>query len=232
MTTAGRLAVPKSISARKLTILGLLRNGGRKAGAFRGITRMQKLVFLVQERLKGKLPDFRFDFAPEPEKYGPADLELYQDLDFLEAMGLIRVNGQDRESATGDANFESLMRPPTAGEPSLPEEGEEEELSFEYLMGKEPEEFFAAEAEDRETEAQYEITQQGLKLLVRLDGTISPRQKTQFDDLMMTCEKVRSEFGEMPLKTLLRHVYESFPEYTTKSLIQNDVLGYPGHTED
>ena len=193
---------------------------------------MQKLVFLVQERLKDKLPDFHFDFAPEAEKYGPADLELYQDLDFLEAMGLIRVNGQDRPSATGDPSFESLMQLPNVGEASLPEEEEEEELSFEYLMGKEPEEFFAAEAEDRETEAQYEITQQGLKLLDRLDGTISPQQKAQFDNLMTTCERVRSEFADMPLKTLLRHVYESFPGYTRNSLIRDRVLADPRHIED
>jgi hypothetical protein len=229
MISQGHAAAPKRISARKLAVLGLLWAGieNRRPTPIRGVTRMQKLVFLVQEQVKNKLPDFRFDFTPEPEKYGPADLQLYQDLDFLEAMGLIRVNGQDRSATADVLSFDSLMPTAQAGEPSLPEEEEEEELSFEYLMGKEPEEFFAAEAEDRETETTYEITPQGLAMLERMVKTISPQQRGQFDSLMSACEKVRSQFGDMPLKTLLRYVYEHFPAYTTNSVIRDQVLGAP-----
>ena len=230
MTTHEQPAVPKRISVRKLTVLGLLRCGSAlKPKPIHGVTRMQKLVFLVQARIADSLKgtkDFNFDFAPEPHNYGPADIELYQDLDFLEAMRLIRVNGRDRPIVPNAPSFEALMQLTIGGEPSLPEEEEEEELSFDYLMGKEPEEFYAAEAEDSETETSYEITSAGSTLLDRIESSLDLTQRDRFSELMTACEQVQSEYGDLPLKTLLRHVYQNFPTFIGNSLIRGEVLGH------
>ena len=87
--------VRKQISARKLTILLLLaaHDVNKKAAQpILGTTRMQKLAFLASQKTYLALKDstyFNFDFNYEAEKFGPADLDLYQDLDFLRTMRLI-----------------------------------------------------------------------------------------------------------------------------------------------
>ena len=48
---------------------------------------LQKSLFLVGENLKGEIPDLFYQF--EPYHYGPFDIEVYSDADFLESEGLL-----------------------------------------------------------------------------------------------------------------------------------------------
>src|SRR3990170_4697648 len=111
-------AVKKKIAARKLTVLLLLAArgpDGEERAPIIGTTRMQKLVFLAMEAAKEFLREdetFAFDFNYKPDKYGPADLDLYQDLELLKATGWLEVG-------------------PKEGAPLVPEDYEEAEVSFE-----------------------------------------------------------------------------------------------------
>lgn len=221
----------KRISARKATVLALL--DAERTRPLAGRTRMQKLVFLVQRKLLGSQIDieraFKFDYAPMPEKFGPADLELYQDLDFLQAMALISIDGQSRITLRQEPVLEDARRPlKAAGPASLPEEEEEDELSFEYLMGTDPEELFLAEMEDSDTETVYQITPRGHDMLATIRSGLSPEDRIRFDQLIEACALVRKDFGVMPLKRLLRFVYENYENFTHRSTINEQVLGRAG----
>jgi len=196
---------------------------------------MQKLVFLVQaqdkirEVKRQKDTVLEFDYRPIPEKFGPADLELYQDLEFLQAMGLISINGSNLAPTTAEPNVDDLRAPSKInGHPSLPEEEEEDELSFEYLMGQQPEELFNAEAEEDEFETVYEITKQGSAMLQKISEGLGGRDRMLFDDTISTCQQIRSRFGDLPLYSLLRHVYENFKDFTGRSTIRDKIMRRTG----
>jgi len=226
--------IRKHISLRKITVLGLLNAKNASGEAQRpinGRTRMQKLVFLVQadkrvRQVQGQ-PDtaLHFDYQPIPEKFGPADLELYQDLEFLQAMGLLSINGSKPGPTTAEPNVDDLRASTKInGRVSLPEEEQEDELSFDYLMGQQPEELYSAEAEEDEFETVYEITKQGSAMLQMISAGLGDRDRAVFDDTISACSEIRSRFGDLPLKSLLRYVYENFSEFTGRSTIKDKVL--------
>ncbi len=231
-------AVRKQISLRKLCILGLLAAndaGEQQPQSLAGRTRLQKLLRLITEEIKthgdtGQA--FKFDYDFEKEKFGPADLQVYQDLEFLNAMRLIAINGvtpvarATPQGVVPEPRLDQLVvaRTGASREPTLPEEEEENELSFEYLMGRDPEELLMAEAEDEEVVTQYEITPQGQEMLKQIRGRLDSDEAARFDRVLTTCTQIRGQYGSWPLKTLLRHVYTQFPDETTKSIIKNDLF--------
>ena len=197
-------ATRRKIGVRKLTILLLLAakgaDGGERAPIV-GATRMQKLVFLAMEASSEFLREdetFQFDFNYSPDRYGPADLDLYQDLELLKAAGWLEVG--PKESA-----------------PLLPEDYEETEVSFEYLMGEHSEEIDLAEAE-REFEREYRITDKGVAKLEQIEKESGKADK--FRQLATVCEEITRKYGAWPLNLLLRHVYTTYPETTVKSEIK------------
>lgn len=224
--------IRKRLSARRLTVLGLLNakvTRDQEPQPIHGRTRMQKLVFLVRHNVLNLIGDrdtvFKFDYQPVAEKFGPADLDLYQDLDFLHSMGLVSVDGVQNRVTSEVPNLDQLRTSSTIERrPTLPEEEEEDELSFEYLMGKDPEELFRAEAEDEDVETVYAITSQGRQLLQTIRGSLDKPDHDRFDRLMAACEEIRVQFADLPLKSLLRYVYENFKEYTGRSTIKGEVL--------
>lgn len=190
---------------------------------------MQKLVFLVRDKILNVVGDpdsvFNFDYNPIAEKFGPADLDLYQDLDFLHAMGLISIDGVEITPTSPEPNIEDLRALPRAGrQPTLPEEEKEDELSFEYLMGREPEELFQAEAEDEDIETEYAITSQGMAMLNTIRTGLEPSQQQRFDRVIAACEEIRTRFGDLLLQSLLRYVYENYEDFTSRSTIKDQVL--------
>src|SRR5436309_923414 len=64
-----------------------------------GITRLQKLLFLIEH--EGGLRPTNDDFDFEAYKFGPVSKKLYDDLCLLRELGLIEVN---REQSTGVIN--------------------------------------------------------------------------------------------------------------------------------
>ncbi|MBL7061906.1 MAG: hypothetical protein ISS54_04140 [Dehalococcoidia bacterium] len=222
--------VRKQISARKLTILSLLSApdaNTKTAQPILGTTRMQKLVFLVSERTRLALKDntyFNFDFNYEAEKFGPADLDLYQDLDFLRTMRLITWDRGEVIELSPEPLLEAMVKPAARALALLPEEREEDELSFEYLMGVDPLELLVADAET-EGEPQYAITEKGFTILDNLRSSSEGRQKELFEALENACTAVRQEYGHWALKRLLKYIYDNYSSLTTKSIIRSQVEG-------
>lgn len=221
--------VRKQISARKLTILLLLaaHDVNKKAAQpILGTTRMQKLAFLASQKTYLALKDstyFNFDFNYEAEKFGPADLDLYQDLDFLRTMRLITWGGGEALEPSSEPSLETMVEP-TKTPALLPEEIEEDELSFDYLMGMDPLELLVANAET-EGERRYMITEKGMGLLNSLHSSLEGRQKEQFVTLENACVAVRQEYGNWPLRRLLKYIYDNYPSLTTKSTIRERIKG-------
>lgn len=220
-------AVRRRISARKLTILLLLAakdESGAKHAPISGTTRMQKLVFLVKERTEDLIADeetFTFDFQFDADRFGPADLNIYPDLELLKAAGWLNVDGETGIPSAGVSGL--LDEPQQRGQPILPEEQEEVEgVSFEYLMGEMTEEADLAEAENG-IEPIYEITEKGLHGLDQISSQTSKADK--FRQLAKACEEVKVEVGSWPLSHLLRFVYKNYPETTVRSEIRRQVLG-------
>lgn len=222
--------VRKQISARKLTILLLLAapDSNKNIQSISGTTRMQKLVFLVSKKSHLALKDsthFSFDFNYEPEKFGPADLDLYQDLEFLRTMRLITWDNGITLELSQEPSLDTMMTTnPTKIPALLPEEKEEDELSFEYLMGVDPLELLVADAET-EGERQYMITEKGLALLEKLRTSSVGRQEEQFDVLEKACNEIRQEYGDWSLKRLLKYIYNNYSDLTTKSTILERIKG-------
>jgi hypothetical protein len=201
------------ISIRKLAILAILAapdERGVRAAPVLGTTRLQKLIFLLDRALPKVSSDrlLKIDLSFEPHRFGPADLKLYQDLEFMEALG-------------------HISRTPTqeAGERPGPEESTENSLSFGYLMGDDEEAGLLAEAENEV--AQYSITPSGLELLDRLVDGAEGRARALCLQVLTEAEAVKKRYGAWPLQRLLRYVYSRYPELTTASEIRERVLGHP-----
>lgn len=222
-------SVRKQISARKLTILLLLAVhdvNEKAAQPILGTTRMQKLAFLASQKTHLALKDstyFNFDFNYEAEKFGPADLDLYQDLDFLRTMRLISWGGGEALVPSSEPSLETMVEP-IKTPALLPEEIEEDELSFDYLMGMDPLELLVANAET-EGERRYMITEKGMGILNSLHSSLEGRQKEQFVTLENACAAVRQEYGHWPLRRLLKYIYDNYPSLTTKSTIRERIKG-------
>lgn len=211
----------KKISARKVAVLYLLdapSGAGAPAASIEGTTKLQKLLFLLQERY-GKSLDrntWNVDFSYEPERFGPADLGLYQDLEFLVAAGHIRAG---RTSAPSDEPSLEMLLGSTEGQPAIPEEQAEQELSFEYLMGTSAEDVLQQEASVQKV---YSITDQGRHLLQRLEA--NQLQAAELAKLRVACAEIKRQYAGWPLKKLLEYVYRNYESMTTASTIRDRVL--------
>jgi uncharacterized protein YwgA len=55
-----------------------------------GITRFEKLVFLVQKEIldTSNTRMIKFDFGPD--RFGPLSMEIYDELDFLKSIGMVK----------------------------------------------------------------------------------------------------------------------------------------------
>jgi uncharacterized protein YwgA len=80
------------IQAKAVLPLFIIKMGGK---SFRGRTRLQKLIFLTQERVK----EFR-GFKFRPAQQGPLSYEVYKLMENLQALGLVR----ESEEATYSGN--------------------------------------------------------------------------------------------------------------------------------
>lgn len=78
-------------SIKKSDLILLLLNGDNKF-PIEGITRFEKLVFLTQKEILDK---WEFDF--EPDRFGPLATEIYDEIDFLKSIEMIKEVGKKYE---------------------------------------------------------------------------------------------------------------------------------------
>ena len=197
---------PQNMSKSELLLLllGLTGHGGIDPDGIGGITRLQKLLFLLWKEEGIEQVEGQFQFRPY--KAGPYSRALYDELELLENLGYVRSEVQ--------------------GEATEIEAEELDELSFELLMGNDAAPFVggpvqqqAATADTRE-ERRYSLTPQGVELV---------NQLTTRDDTAPFQEgirRVKSKFAKYSLQDLLYHVYTRYEDegWTSESEIRDKVL--------
>jgi len=183
-----------------LLLLGIAPEGQESKG-ISGITRLQKFLYLL-EREEGLQPTGD-GFGFIPYKAGPFSSKLYDDLEFLENLGLIQTD--------------------VAGEATEPEAAELDLLSFEDLLGD------GAEASQDELtdglggadafeERRYRLTKQGEAKAKALVAT------GKYGPAIDAIRRVKSRFGNYSLSDLLRYVYTKYPDSATESEIRDKIL--------
>lgn len=186
-----------SIGRRDLLLLLLGVSGqGTPSEGIGGITRLQKLLFLLEKEENVTPSGEGFTF--EAYKAGPYSSKLYDDLEFLENLGLIgrqvTAEGTEEEATEIDFTFEDLIGP----------EREKDDPS--------------GPAPDAYEEHRFYLTPTGLQKIQQLlaDDTYRP--------LVDSISRIKSRYGQYSLNDLLYHVYTKYPEMTTESEIKEQVL--------
>lgn len=200
MPTAPNPNVPTVSKQRLLLLLLGLDGSSISKKGIGGITRLQKLLFLLWKEAGIEEVEHGFEF--KPYKAGPFSRKLYDELELLENLGLIQSEVQ--------------------GNATEAEAAELEELSFEELMGEEGQTFGDAEAPSSDTfeERRFTLTDKGLKLARKM--LEKPESKPFADGI----RKIKSKFANYSLQDLLYHVYTKYEAdgWTSESEIRDNVL--------
>jgi len=192
-----------SKQALLLLLLGTDDSGPTPTG-IGGMTRLQKLLFLLWKEAGIEEVDRGFEFRAY--KAGPYSRKLYDELELLENLGLIK--GEDQ------------------GEATEAEAAEIEELSFEHLMGDDAHPFQSvrsrseASTADSFEERRFTLTDEGLQLVTKLFN--DPKYRTFVDGI----RRIKSRFANYSLQDLLYHVYTKYEDegWTSESEIRDKVL--------
>lgn len=70
-------------------------------------------------------------------------------------------------------------------------------------------------------EAVYTLTKQGKKIA----DALAKGAEMQDPTILENVRRISGQYGRMPLKKLLAYVYRKYPEFATKSVIRDEVLG-------
>ena len=175
---------------------------GSVGGGIGGITRLQKLLFLLEQEEQVVPSGDRFNFRPY--KAGPFSPKLYDDLEFLENLGFI----ESEVTATA----------------TEPEAEEVDKLSFEDLIEGEDggrggnADEASMKAADAFEERRYKLTGRGREQVEKLLA------RSDLDPLMKKIRRVKSRFGSYALSDLLYYVYKKYEGMTVESEIKAKVL--------
>lgn len=155
-----------------------------------GVTRLEKLLFLLQRETNIEKMDSFYEFTAH--NYGPFSKEVYEALDFLEGFELIQV--KERVHSSYYTNV---------GEFLLLQAISEEEVSETTTINSEG-----------VTEKLFLLTESGHKVAKKLRQTIEKRRPKDIEEL----NGIIRRYGKLPLNQLIRYVYHKYPEMTVKSI--------------
>lgn len=166
-------------------LLGAPSDGAFEPGHIDGVTRLEKLLFLLQQEtnIGQHLEDPEF----YPHNFGPFSAKAYQMIPILVAADLITDSAE--RSETTDETWEY------------------QELIDDVGSGK-----------DRYSTRDLALTEMGGRYYQVLLNELP-------DDTEDELKRFKTQFGSLPLRQLVRYVYERYPEFTEKSLIRESVLG-------
>jgi len=191
-----------SISKHNVTLL-LLGIGaeGEISEGLGGITRLQKYLYLLEK--EGGFTPKEGNFQFEAYKAGPYSSQLYDDLEFLENLGLIE------SEVTAQATVEEAT--------------EIEELTFDDLMGDggevvDGEQYDGFGASDAYEERRFILTAEGQR---KVKGLLA---NGEYQPVVNAVRKIKSRFSNHSLSDLLYYVYTKYPDMTTESEIKDKVL--------
>jgi uncharacterized protein YwgA len=166
-----------------------------------GITRLQKLMFLLNKEHKVTSTLKTIDFTAYA--FGPFSPELYDEIAFLRNMGLLAsadtVDGRVQERPSRDA-FEA----------------ENEQDLYDYLMGD-----VAENVPDSYQTEKFSLSQRGID---EVQGKLkASRGNSDVDSVMAAITDIKVRFNSVPLRALIRYVYENYPKYAENSIIANRI---------
>lgn len=156
----------------------------RDRGRIEGITRLEKLLFLLEKETDATSwlkedADFR------PDNFGPFSAKAYQEIENLTTYGLVEDSASLSETA-------------------------EDTWETENIIGELTAEPYATR--------NLELTEKGRRyydaLLAELPAEAEP-----------VVSELKRRFGSIPLRRLIRYVYQRHPDFTGKSIIRDEILG-------
>jgi uncharacterized protein YwgA len=198
---------------RRDLIMGLIEAGN---GVVPGITRLQKFLFLL-EREYDLHPADSADF--EAYLLGPYSRKLYDDLQYLENVGLLESDAlvmPDQDVTEMDFGFLASKSPRstrTVSGEELVERGRFYIDAYEEAA----EEGTSAAGGDLGPEQRYRLSEKGKKYL---EGKLSGSDGAA---VIRAGEDLKRRFRS--LDDLIRYVYTRYPEYTTESEIREKIFG-------
>jgi hypothetical protein len=153
-------------------------------GRIEGITRLEKLVFLVEKELKPRWLTENADFVGH--NFGPFSAKIYNAVDTLAAAKLVEDSGA-LASSTEDA------------------------WETEHVIGATPSDPYATR--------NFELTPLGERYYKALLKDLPDGVERELADF-------KGRFATLPLRQLVRYVYERHPDFTDRSIIREDILRY------
>lgn len=152
-------------------------------GRLEGITRLEKLIFLIEKEWEPNWLTEDADF--QSNNFGPFSSKIYKAVDTLVAAGLLE-DSRSFASSTEDAwETKNIIDDPFA---------------------------------DPYATRNFALTDKGLRYYDALIRELPENVEQELSGF-------KQRFASIPLRQLIRYVYEQHPEYTDKSLIRDDILG-------
>lgn len=164
---------------KELMVLLLHATDQRGNSAVRGVTRLQKLLFVLEKTLAGDSTFYAFN-------YGPFNEEVNDAAQALEVAGFIG----GAQSSSGPPAFAEMMA---------------------AVKGR-------SRPSDAPTVAEFALSDKGHESAERLRHS-SPA----YEQLFALVETVRRDWDTPEVNDLVDRVYHTWPEYTEKSLIRDEV---------
>jgi hypothetical protein len=156
----------------------------RDRGRIEGITRLEKLLFLMEMETEATswLKE-KADFSAD--NFGPFSSKAYQEIETLTSYGLITDSATLSESA-------------------------EDSWESEHIIGETPSEPYATR--------NFALTEKGERYYRKLLEMLPPEAEAVVSEL-------KRRFGSIPLRRLIRYVYQRYPAFTENSIIRDEILG-------
>lgn len=148
-----------------------------------GVTRLEKLVFLIEREtsLKDLLTEDA-DFIPY--NFGPFSKTVYRAVDLLSSYGL--VDDSPSIAANDEDSWEQT-----------------------WVIG--------FETPDRYATRDFRLTEKGKRYFTILTREIP-------ESYIRELSAFKEQFGSLPLRQLVRYVYQRYPKMTERSLIRDEIL--------
>lgn len=162
----------------------------KELGAIEGITRLEKLLFLVNKESRlSQWQNTSEQFNFKPYLMGPFSSDIYDEIDFLESLDLI-------SSKKTGAN--------------PPAESVEDQLFFSnQILDK----YQKNEIVNKDETRVYQLTAKGKQRAKKIFDSLPQDEK----DFLINLKK---KYGRLTLKQLLRYIYQKYPSYASKSEIK------------
>ncbi len=161
---------------------------GKNNEPVRGITRLMKLVFLLDR--EGKINNL---YSFEPYKMGPFSNEVYPEVEFL----------------TNYPPSKPLVKTNSSNQTELEDPDESRVIEDASSLNGIP-------LTSQEVNVEYELSDSGKKIAEELWKGLS-------DDQRRVIEDIKSKYGSLTLRDLLKYVYRNYPEMTTRSEIKDQL---------